>query len=60
MTLPRVLIEQVPDVHEVLRRHDAGVPGYRIGDLYLLNVLLLHLGWQGGTIYAALAVARSL
>jgi hypothetical protein len=43
---------------DVLARHDAEEPGYRVGDRWLMDRLLELLGWRGGTIYQALDEAR--
>ena len=45
---------------EVLHRHDAGEPGWCVGDLRLMEELLRLLGWQGGTIHDAIREARLL
>jgi hypothetical protein len=46
------------DFQEILAKLDAGAPGYRVGDLSLLDQLLAALGWTGGTIHDALVEAR--
>lgn len=46
------------DLHGILAKHEAGAPGYRVGDMQLLDQLLAALGWSGGTVHDALIEAR--